>query len=140
MATGKSRLAALKNMEIEEETPVSLNAEPWKQFLDPVDKTPARQEIAIATSDDVQHLDQLIPLTLQKIHKIIKDTPLVPEDEDYIPNAKLVLAAASSVMNAQIKVDENQLRRRKQEDILIVLKALQDEERKQALLEVVLAE
>ena len=58
-------------MPLEEET-VSLNEEPWKEWLNIQDKTPPKQEIALAqTEESVHHLDQLLPLTFTKIHSII---------------------------------------------------------------------
>lgn len=113
--------------------------EVWEQYLDPVDATPPKRQIIVAAPEEsVHHLDQLIPLALDVQYKILKHTPLEPESEDYIVNAKLVLATAQSVMSAQIKVDENQFKRQKQEDILTILQELKDEERKQGLLELAL--
>lgn len=131
----------------EKAPPVAMPVEePWKQFLDPIDKTPPKKQLTIISTqqekDDNEpvHLDELIPLALNKFRWILKNTPLVPDREDYIANAKLVLATAQAVTTAQIKVDENRLRRRKQEDILTVLQALRDEEKKQALFEAALEE
>lgn len=109
----------------------------WSTFLAPLDKTPAREESNLPSVDVVQvdnNLDELIPTVLSKIHFIAKETPLIPGDEEYVANAKLVLSAAQLVINAQIKVDENQLKRRKADDIMSVLSALKAEEKKQLAL------
>jgi hypothetical protein len=133
----RKRLVALAQATRQTEPESSSSNEPWKKFLDPVDKTPRPKEITTNDQPDkiTNNLSELIPLALEVHYKILKHTPLVPTNEDYIPNAKLVLATAQSIMSAQIKVDENQLRSKKQEDILTILQELRDEEKKQGVLE-----
>lgn len=116
------------------------DAQGWKEYLEPIDRTPAREESNLPAIRDDQvtnNIDELIPTILNKIHFIASKTPLIPGEEDYVANAKLVLSAAQLVINAQIKVDENQLKRRKADDIMTVLSALKAEEKRQAALALV---
>lgn len=114
------------------------NVQTWQQYLEPIDKTPAKEEHNLPSTDVVHvtnNIDELIPICLGKIHDIVRETPLIPDDEDYVAKAKLVLSATQIVISAQIKVDENQFKRRKQDDIMTVLSALKDEEKRQAALD-----
>lgn len=142
-----SRLAQIKNIakaDITIEKAKIVSDDAYKQFLNPTDKTPPKKiypKTPLVMNEDVEDVDlrQLLKMSLSTYYKIMKHTPLDPNDtENYIANAKLALAAANSVTTAQIKVDENQLKARKQDDILTVLKALKDEEAKQAKKELLL--
>jgi hypothetical protein len=123
------------------QTEAGFDEEPWKKLIDPVDLTPKliappQQDEIIVTSN----VQELIPMALDVHYKIMKITRLNPTDDDYVANAKLALATAQSVLNTQIKVDENQLKVRKRDDILSVLQELRDEEKKQRAIELVLEE
>jgi hypothetical protein len=131
----KKRGALPKN-----EMVVQPHFEPWKQHINPVDMTP-KKEVHIYDEDTITNsVDELIPMALDVHYKIMKHTRLNPDDDDYVANAKLALSTAQSVLNTQIKVDENQLKKRKRDDIISVLQELKDEERRQAVLELVLEE
>lgn len=148
MAAGKAnqRLAQLRNLDFGVVEIVAPEAEPWHDYLNPVDKTPAKPAVqSLTTIDDetIVDLKELLRMSLKVHYDIMKNTPLIPTNEDYIANAKLALSTAQSIIGAQIKVDENQLKARKQDDILTILQELKDEETLQAkrsLLEVALAE
>lgn len=119
--------------------------EPWLRYIDVADKSPPKPQLPSADPNTdgtvITNVEELIHLALDVHYKILKNTPLNPADEDnYIANAKLVLATAQSVLGTQIKVDENQLRRRKQDDIVLILRELKDEAKKLASLEVLLEE
>lgn len=109
----------------------------WSTFVEPVDATPKKEETAVALREDNEttNIEELIPLALDAHYKILKNTRLIESDDDYILKAKLVLATAQSVLSTQIKVDENRLKRRKQDDIMTILSDLRAEEKKQAALE-----
>lgn len=114
----------------------------WEKFANPIDKT-MRPPVPSAQEDDTvvtNTVDELIPLALDIHYRILKHTPLEPHSEDYVANAKLVLATAQSILNTQIKVDENQLRKRKADDVVKILSELRDEEKKQAAFDLLVAE
>lgn len=131
----------LKNLKDMFKDPEPVDDNHWTNYLQPQDKTPV-QEVKLPTVVDEEptsHVDQLIPLAL-KVHHDILSAPLPHhEDEGYIPLAKIKLATAQSILSTQIKVDENQLKRRKQDDIMSILEELRDEEKKQAALEITLS-
>lgn len=127
--------------------PAKVNSdEPWLDLISPTDLTPPKPKVPTGAQPNedgtiITNVEELIHLALDVHYKILKNTPLDPNNEDtYIPNAKLVLATAQSVLGTQIKVDENQLRRRKQDDIVKILQELKDEEKKLASLEILLEE
>lgn len=116
--------------------------EPWRKYLDVEDTTPqlpATQEPEQVVTI-VNSVDELIPLAL-KIHLDILNNPLPHHtDENYVAHAKLKLATSQSIFSTQIKVDENILKKRKQDDIMSVLKELRDEEQKQRAFDLALEE
>lgn len=80
--------------------------------------------------DEENPMPVLIKLAFQRQYEILKNTPLEPGTEEYVANAKLVLAASTAVTSTQLKVDENSLRKRKQDDLMDILKDLRQEEQR----------
>lgn len=113
----------------------------YTEFLSPVDITPKLPAVQEESEEEEEvSLQTLLRLSLKKFHTILKNTPLIPHDEEYIPNAKLVLAAAQAVTSTQLKVDENQLKQRKQDDLMTILEELRAEGKKPRPIEVLLEE
>jgi hypothetical protein len=130
------RLSKLKSVVKEtEETNEPSTEVHWSTFLAPLDETPKDTKDKEPSSDLVvtNNVDDLIPLALDVHYKIMKNTELDPDADDYIAKANLVLKTAQSVLTTQIKVDENILRRKKQDDVFTILQELRDEEKKQLL-------
>ncbi len=115
--------------------------EGWKKFLVPIDKTPAKEEpkLPVVQDEDIS-LDSLIKQTFKVYKKILEDTPLNPDEEGYVNNAKLVLSAGQAIMSTQLKVDENKLKARKVDDIKTILEELRDDQKKAALLNLSVSE
>lgn len=75
-----------------------------------------------------EHLERVASKSLVALENILDTKLPAPEDETFAVIVKAHNAAAATVLNTQTKVDENQLRKRGQDMMPALVKAIQQYE------------